>query len=102
MKVYKLYIAYLEEVENDEAILAEEQVKAEAEAEALAAWEEDQELREAVRYYWNILTTSTDEAELDEASDYYSDLYKDLNGVRPHYFGENYHRLCEKRRREGR
>ena len=42
MKAYKLYLAYLEEVENDEAILAEEAeiAKAEAEYEAeMSEWE---------------------------------------------------------------
>lgn len=94
MKAYKLYVAYLEEVESDEAILAEEAREAEAEAEAEEEWEFEQEARETLNRLWKVITTSTDKAEVFEAVDFYSDLHKDVYGFRPRYFGENYTRMC--------
>lgn len=102
MKAYKLYIAYLEEVENDEAILAEEAEKAEIEARAEAEAEEEEaferEARETLNRLWTIITTSTDKAEVFDAVDFYSDLHKDAYGFRPRYFGENYARMCKEGR----
>ena len=97
MKAYKLYVAYLEEVENDEAILAAEQAEAEAEAEAEEEMEYERETREVLNRLWKIITTSTDWDEICEAVDLYSDLHKDVYGFRPRYFGENYARMCKER-----
>ena len=98
MKAYKLYIAYLEEVENDEAIIAEEARKAEEEARWQAEMEEElayeREAREALNRLWKTITTSTDKAEVFEAAELYSDIHKDVYGFRPRYFGENYTRMC--------
>lgn len=94
MKAYRLYVAYLEEVENDEAILAEEAREAEAEAEAEEEWEFEQEARETLNRLWKVITTSTDKAEVFEAAELYSDIHKDVYGFRPRYFGENYTRMC--------
>ena len=101
MKAYKLYIAYLEEVENDEAILAEEARKAEEEARWQAEMEEElayeREAREVLNRLWKTIATATDWEEICEAVDLYSDIYKDLYGFRPRYFGENYTRMCKER-----
>lgn len=97
MKAYKLYVAYLEEVENDEAILAAEQAETEAEAEAEEEMEYERETREVLNRLWKIITTSTNKAEVFEAVDLYSDIHKDLYGFRPRYFGENYTRMCKER-----
>ena len=95
MKAYKLYVAYLEEVENDEAILAAEQAEVEAEAEAEEELEYEREAREVLNRLWKTLTTSTDKAEVFAAVDLYSDIHKDVYGFRPRYFGETYTRMCK-------
>lgn len=97
MKAYKLYVAYLEEVENDEAILAAEQAEAEAEAEAEEEMEYEREMRQVLRRLWNAIATATDWDEICEAVDLYSDIHKDVYGYRPRYFGENYTKMCKER-----